>query len=169
MLAPKYRLALLLLAVGCGGAPTIEGPAPALAPPPPPPSAVVSDRAPPGKLYRDEVVDFVDQGLPRFLQRVEVSADIHDGKFAGWLVRALYPREFWEPVDLQPGDVVTQVNGMPIERETQAYDAFVALKTAPRLDVSYTRSGEARTLSFEIIQRPGTTPQSVAKADHPAN
>jgi hypothetical protein len=34
---------------------------------------------------------------------------------------ALRPHEFWHGVDLAPGDVVTSVNGMPIERETQAY------------------------------------------------
>jgi S1-C subfamily serine protease len=75
------------------------------------------------------------------------------------LVRALYPADFWADVDLQAGDVVTQINGLPIERETQAYDAFQALKSAPRLVVSYVREGAPRTLSFEIVPRPASANQ----------
>jgi S1-C subfamily serine protease len=98
----------------------------------------------------------VERGFPQFLQKVEVSADVRDGKFAGWVVRALYPMDFWAGVDLQPGDVVTKVNGLPVERETQAYDVFQALKSAPRLVVSYVRDGTPRTLSFEIVERPAS-------------
>lgn len=123
-------------------------------PPPPAEPVVQSDRPPPGKLYRDDVTSVVERGFPRFLQQIQVEANVRDGKFAGWLVRALYPQDFWADVDLQAGDVVTQVNGLPIERETQAYDAFQGLKTAPRLVVNYVRNGAPRTLSFEIIERP---------------
>ena len=98
----------------------------------------------------------VERGFPQFLQKIQVEANVRDGKFAGWLVRALYPQDFWADVDLQPGDVVTQVNGLPIERETQAYDAFQGLKTAPRLVVSYVRDGTPRTLTFEIVPRPAS-------------
>lgn len=115
---------------------------------------ITSERPPPGKLYRDDVQRVVERGFPRFLQTVEVSANVRDGKFAGWVVRALYPMDFWAGVDLQPGDVVTKVNGLPVERETQAYDAFQGLKTAPRLVVSYVRDGAPRTLSFDIVERP---------------
>jgi general secretion pathway protein C len=128
--------------------------------PPAPAEAVVqSERPPPGKLYRDDVTGLVDRGFPQFLQQIQVEANVRDGKFAGWLVRALYPQDFWADVDLQPGDVVTQVNGLPIERETQAYDAFQALKTAPRLVVSYVRDGAPRSLSFEIVPRPASVNQ----------
>lgn len=156
-------VALALFTGACASTPVLEGPAPALLPPPPPPSAMVSSEAPPGKLYRDDVVRFVDAGFPKFLQRIEVSADVRDGKFAGWVVRALYPRDFWQTVDLQPGDVVTQVNGSPVERETQAYDTFVALKTAPRLNVNYVRSGQPRTLGYDIIERPKGAPVASAR------
>jgi len=150
-------LPILLFCASCGGTPVIEGPAPALLPPPPAPEATLPPNRPPrGKLYRDDVQAAVDQGFPQFLQKVQVEANVRDGKFAGWLVRALYPQDFWADVDLQPGDIVTQVNGLPIERETQAYDAFQSLKTAPRLVVSYVRDGAPRTLAFDIIPRPAS-------------
>jgi S1-C subfamily serine protease len=100
------------------------------------------------------VLQAVDAGFPSFLQKVEVEARLQDGKFVGWRVLSLHPPDFWAGVDLEPGDVVTAVNQMPIEREMQAYAAFQALKTASRLDVSVVRGRQARTIGFEIVPRP---------------
>jgi type II secretory pathway component PulC len=105
-------------------------------------------------LYRDDVVQAVDAGFPAFLQKVEVEAALKDGKFVGWRVLSLHPPDFWSEVDLAPGDIVTQVNRLPIEREMQAYAAFQGLKTAPRLDVSLLRGAQVRSLSYEILPRP---------------
>lgn len=96
----------------------------------------------------------VEAGFPSFLERVDVEAHVKDGKFVGWTLVALYPADFWANVDLRPGDVVTQVNGLPIERDTEAFACFQALKTAPRLVVKYLRRGEPREIGFEIVPRP---------------
>ena len=159
-------LSLIALA-GCASTPVLEGPAPALAPPPP--AVAPLTRAPVGKLFRDDVTRAVDQGFGMFLQKIKVDANVRDGKFAGWIVRALYPRDFWDGIDLQPGDVVTQVNDKPIERDNQAFEVFQSLKTAPRLSVSYQRDGEARSLSFEIVERAPASPVASAKTQRAAN
>jgi type II secretory pathway component PulC len=96
----------------------------------------------------------VDAGFPQFLQKVRVEPELVDGKFAGWIVRGLNPPEFWAGVDLEPGDVVTQVNGKPIERETEAFAVFQGLKTARRLQVSALRQGMPHPLDYEIVDRP---------------
>lgn len=139
----------LTLLLGCSGRPVLEGPAPALAPPP-----VIKEpvREPP-KLYRDEVVRWVDRGFGHFLQMVEVEPRVFDGKFSGWTIVGLYPREFWQNVDLREGDVVTRVNGLPIERETEAFAAFQGLKQARELDVALERSGKQRHLRIPIVDR----------------
>jgi S1-C subfamily serine protease len=108
----------------------------------------------PSTLYRDEVSEVVDAGLGLFLKHVEVDAQLEHGTFKGFRILQLAPPEYWHGVDLKPGDVVTLVNGMPIERPFQAHDAFTALKTADRLVVSYLRSGEPRQLSYQIKDRP---------------
>ena len=51
-------------------------------------------------------------------------------------------------------DVVTSINGMPIERDTQAYEAMVSLKKASELRVAYLRGGEERVLVMKIVPRP---------------
>lgn len=113
-------------------------------------------------LYRDEVSSVVDAGLGRFLQHLEVDATLEHGRFQGFRILRLMPPEFWQGVDLRPGDVVTRVNGMSIERPPEAHRAFTSLKQADHLVVSYLRAGERRELVYPIRDRP--MPSRPAKA-----
>jgi len=127
---------------------------------------------PPGTIWRDELVATIDGGLGAFLQRVEVEASLPNGRFEGFRIVSLTPPDFWQGVDLKPGDVVTRVNGMPIERETEAYDAFQALRTAGELNVSILRGGAPRALSYRIAERPAAgkpapSPATPAKTPPP--
>ena len=142
------------LMLSCGGSQMeseFEFPPPA--PPAPAPPPETKPARPPGVLLKADVVATVDAGFGRFLQRVEVEPALVDGRFRGWTIVALKPATWWDGVDLKPGDVVTSVNGMPIERETEAFDAFQALKTADRLSVAYQREGSPRTLEYKIVEK----------------
>jgi hypothetical protein len=105
-------------------------------------------------LQRADVERVIDAGLGRFLSHVTLEPRLSAGKFAGWSIVALAPPELWRGVDLRPGDVVTQINGMAIEREMQAFDAFQAVRQAPALEVSYLRQDQPRRLRLQIIGAP---------------
>jgi S1-C subfamily serine protease len=142
---------LIGFANGCGGE---NPPPPRPAPAQPPPARVEADRPLPGTLWREDVDAAIKAGVGRFLHdHLEVEPAFDNGAFAGFRVVRLEPPEFWRGVDLAPGDVVTSVNGLPIERETQAHEALLALKTAKELRVTYLRGGEERTLVFAIVPR----------------
>ena len=117
-------------------------------------------RAPVTSLSRQDVIRTVDAGLGYFLQRLSVEPMVVDAKFQGFRILALEPQEFWEGVDLKPGDVVMQVNGMPIERDIDAYNAFQSLRTAPALRVTLLRGGEQREIVYPITgePKPASTP-----------
>ena len=136
------------LVFGCGSSPA---PAPVVPPPPPPPVAAPVAQNPPGTLKRSEVLAFLDAGFGRFLQRVEVEPNLDAGQFRGWNIVGLRPDTFWQGVDLRPGDTVVQVNGLPIEREMQAFEAFESLRTADELRVSYYRGAKPRNLAYRIV------------------
>lgn len=136
--------------------------------------------APPGALWREDVNFTVDEGLGYFLQRVSVEAEIVGGKFQGFRIVDLKPPDFWQGVDLKPGDVVTQVNGLPIERDIDAYEAFQSLRAATSLRVSLLRGGAKRELVYAIVDRnkagksaprgdPAASPASPAPAPAPVN
>lgn len=129
----------------------MSSPAPAL---PDVAGAAQSTPASPGTLQRADVERIVDAGFGRFLTHVDVEPSVSAGKFKGWSIVALQPPELWSGIDLQPGDVVTRVNGMPIERELEAYDAFQSVRAANKLEVSYLRQNQPRTLTYVIVGKP---------------
>ncbi|HEY2408285.1 MAG TPA: PDZ domain-containing protein [Polyangiaceae bacterium] len=141
-------------ALGCGGA--AETAPPALAPQlkPTPVVAVPAPKPPSGALFREDVDALIDQGFARFLSRVDVQPRLVAGQFRGWSIVNLQPSDFWAGVDLKPGDVVTKVNDLPIERDTEAYDAFESLKQADKLTVLFERDGKSQRLEYRIVPRP---------------
>jgi type II secretory pathway component PulC len=104
-------------------------------------------------LSRSAVHAAVAQGLGAFLQHVELDDKpvFVAGKFRGFRVTVLHDPAFWRGVDLKPGDVVTRINGLPIERPEQALKAFESLETSGELRVSYERGGEPRELVYPIV------------------
>lgn len=141
----------LCFSTACGGStPAPVQPAPVAAAPKPPAQAPVA-RGPLTTLKRSDVVSVLDSGFGNFLQRVLVEPSLADGRFRGWTIVDLRPTGFWEAVDLKPGDIVTSVNGLPIERDTEAFDAFESLRTADALAVVLVRDGTQRTLAYRIV------------------
>jgi S1-C subfamily serine protease len=138
--------AFSLVLAACGGS------APPVAVAKAPPKVVkAAVPAPRDTLAREDVVATIDAGFGRFLGLVEVEPSLEQGKFVGWTIVSLRPSEFWGDVNLKPGDVVTAVNGKPIERDTQAFEAFQSLRVADAVNVSYRRGRERRTLSYRIV------------------
>jgi len=138
--------------VGCGADAT-PAPKVAKALPAKVAQAPEAPRPPKGALFRQDVDAVVDGGFPQFLQRVEVEPRLVEGQFRGWSIVNLSPRDFWSGVDLKPGDIVTRVNDLPIERETEAFDAFESLKQSDTLRVAFQRDGQSRVLEYRIVQR----------------
>jgi len=145
---------LFVVLTGCGAAPV--APAPHAAAPAAAPRVAENTepaRPPQGQLYREDVNALVERGFPLFLQRIDVAPRLVDGQFRGWSILDLRPSDFWAGVDLKPGDIVTAVNDLPIERETEAFAAFESLKQSPSLKVAFQRDGQTRLLEYKIVSR----------------
>jgi hypothetical protein len=104
----------------------------------------------------------VDGGLGRFLGFVTIEPRLDGDTFVGWQVVELRPADTWAGVDLLPGDVVTRINGRPVEREAQAFEVFSSLKRSNQLVVSYLRGEQPRELVWRIVPRPGARPAAPA-------
>jgi hypothetical protein len=150
-------LCSFVVLLACGAGPT-DGPEYPKAPPKAAEPVVIKDARPPaGSVWRDELMDTLNAGLGAFLQHVEVEPSLEEGRFRGFRVLELIPAGYWEGVDLQPGDVVVSVNGMPIERETEAYAAFEALRSAKEIRVVVLRAGATHETLVTIIERAGVS------------
>jgi S1-C subfamily serine protease len=114
--------------------------------------------APPGSLWRKDVDAALEAGLGRFLQHADLEPEVQAGAFVGFRIVELRPPAWWQGIDLVPGDVVSQINGMPIEQPTEAHAAFESLRKTDKLTVKYVRKGEARELTFSILDKPPPAP-----------
>ncbi len=144
-------LALLAVAA-CGGSPepkTAEAPKTSTTGASTP-AAAAATRAPIAQLRRGEVKSAIGRGLGVFLQNVSVDdyPVMKDGRFHGFRLKAINPD--WA-IDLRPGDVITRVNGQPIEHPEEADAALRSLEKAPALKVDYERDGKPRTLELPIV------------------
>lgn len=126
--------------------PSVPAKAPAEASPP-----AESVATPITELHRADVVEVVEGGLGRFLQDVEVRAVLKEERFVGFRLVRIRNVERFRGVGLEPGDVITRVNGRPIEHEGEAFDVFQSLRTAPFLELDYLRGGEKMRLSLPIV------------------
>ena len=145
-------LVLFGFLAACSATPVAPAAAPVTAKAPAAQKAAVA-RPPQGALFRDDVNALIERGFPDFLQRVEVEPRLVDGQFRGWSIVNLNPSDFWSGVDLKPGDIVTRVNDLPIERETEAFDAFESLKQSDALRVAFQRDGQSRVLEYKIVSK----------------
>jgi S1-C subfamily serine protease len=149
-MSPMRRLVsvLALSALGCGGA--AAAPPPATAPQASATPAPEIAAPAPSSLRRSTVKQAIGLGVGAFLQNVAVAdwPAMKDGKFYGWTIKAI--RNDWG-VDIRPGDVVTRVNGMPIEHPEEADAALRSLEKAKALKVDYERDGAAKTLELPIV------------------
>ena len=103
-------------------------------------------------LDREDVIAAVDAGLGRFLQKIEMEASLTErGEFTGFRIVRVVDAEAFQGLGIGPGDVVTSINQHPIERPTEAYEAFISLRTADTLDIDYLRGGRPMRLSLPII------------------
>jgi type II secretion system protein C len=109
--------------------------------------------APSAAIRRSSVRAILAQGPGAFLQRVSLDdhAVFASGKFHGFRLTRLNDTELFNGVDLKPGDVITRVNGFPIEHPEEALQAFNSLEVASELRVEYEREGVPRELRYSIV------------------
>jgi hypothetical protein len=150
MRSSSVLVASVALVFGSATCASRQTPPPPEPPPKPPAVAPALPAVPPGHLARVEVDRVLTtQGPPWVLRRV-ISEEVlrKDGKFAGWRLVGL-PEE-WKDIDLKPGDVVTGVNGLPLETPDQAWEAWKSVASAAQLKITLMRDGAARQLILPI-------------------
>jgi hypothetical protein len=136
-------LSLGLLGWACGGSPPLEPETPQARPAGPEGPAI-----PPGSVDRGLFEAILLEGPQWALERIPIEEVMDQGKFKGWRIVDL-PIE-WAGIDLRPGDVVTAINGVTLEKPEDLFAAWVAMSSGKEIRVSGSREGEARELVIPI-------------------
>ena len=107
-----------------------------------------------GAIRRAELAKVLDASPGYFLQHVQTEPRFAHGRFHGWRVVSFFPGDSrFAGVDLQAGDVVTRVNGKPIEQPDQFMAVWTELRTSKELIVDVERAGAAHTLRWTIADK----------------
>jgi S1-C subfamily serine protease len=115
----------------------------------PPPETAIGGS---GQIDRGMLGAVLEAGLGRFLQGVETEPALADGRFVGFRLLSLYPDDpRMANVGLERGDVITRVNGQPIERPEQALRVWDGLRVASELVIEYRRGEAEHELRFAIV------------------
>jgi hypothetical protein len=150
-----HRARALLLATpllaACGGAPEPQAPAA--------PSAISSAVAepaaaplPPGSVRRADMDRALMRGPGWLLSRVQTEEVIRQNKFVGWRLVA-FPAE-WDGSGLQPGDVVTDVNGTVLEKPDDLWSTWLAASEAGEVRIAFERDGKPSAAVLTILGAP---------------
>jgi type II secretory pathway component PulC len=124
------------------------------APPPAASPQAPADPTPDHTIGRREIDAVLAQSPGYFLQHVETKAQFRGGHFHGWRLIAFFPGDNrFSGIDLQAGDVVTSVNGKPIEQPDQFMAVWTALRSSKELTVDVERDGTPRTLRWQISEK----------------
>ncbi len=97
--------------------------------------------------YRNEV----KQNPSAFLNYVRATpARGNDGKFIGFRLQAGKERGALKELGLQPGDIVTSINGVQIDSPAKGMKAMQALGEGDNVSVTLLRSGQETALSLTV-------------------
>ncbi|QDG49756.1 hypothetical protein FIV42_03090 [Persicimonas caeni] len=100
---------------------------------------------------RAELDRFIDKGPPFALTMVKVSPSRADGKFQGFEITAM-KRSAAEAVapQLVPGDIVTHINGVRMEKPDDYLNAWKLLGEVSKVRIDFIRDGEAKHAIWRV-------------------
>lgn len=114
-----------------------------------PPTQTSDGRPIRGVLERREVAA-ATANLATLQAQARIEPAYTEGKLDGWRVAAYRPQSLFDKVGLQAGDVLQQVNGVPIRDLNTLGTLFQQLKDERNMSVNLLRNGQPVTLSYEI-------------------
>jgi general secretion pathway protein C len=88
--------------------------------------------------------------LDQLMDQAEIRPYIEEGRPSGISITAIKPNTVFRKMRLRNGDIITGVNGTPIETVEDAMKIFSDLRSASELQVEIKRRGQKRVLNYKI-------------------
>lgn len=91
-------------------------------------------------------------GVANILSSARITPDYNEGEMRGMKVDSIKPESIFERIGFQNGDVITEVNGIVVDRISATNAIFEELSSADAIETAVLRGGEALTLSASAEQ-----------------
>lgn len=98
------------------------------------------------------VQEVISQNAATFTQIVRPQPYMPGGQLKGYRVYPGRNRQQFSALGLRPGDLVTAVNGTPLNDPTQGMEIFKSLGTATQVGLTIERNGQQQNLSIDTSQ-----------------
>ncbi len=87
---------------------------------------------------------------PMLLTEAHAVPQREDGELKGFKILTIKPGSVYESLGVQVGDVITGVNGEPMNSVAKAQELFVSLRTQDKIAITMNRNGQDVTQTYSI-------------------
>lgn len=125
--------------------------------PPTTPGVVYGSTLPPVEnlnQLRNELVSHPE----RLLDMMRAMPVMQDGKLSGYRVYPVGNSDAFGKLGLQPGDIVTAVNGIPLDNPAQSLQVLNNIRASEQVSITFTRNGQQQTKILSL-QNPNGPPR----------
>ena len=98
------------------------------------------------------VQELVAQNAAGFLEVVRPQPFMPNGQLKGYRIYPGPNRQQFATLGLRAGDLVTEINGIPLNNPAQGMEVFRSLGDAPQVTVTVERDGQPQVLSLNMRQ-----------------
>ncbi|MGD8961059.1 MAG: PDZ domain-containing protein, partial [Desulfobacterales bacterium] len=90
------------------------------------------------------------ENVDQLMEQASIRPHIEEGQPAGISITGIKPNTVFRKMRLRNGDIITGVNGAPIESVEDAMKIFGDLSSASEIQLEIKRRGRKRTLNYKI-------------------
>ncbi|MBU6510015.1 MAG: type II secretion system protein GspC [Gammaproteobacteria bacterium] len=94
----------------------------------------------------------------RLLDMMRAMPVMENGKLSGYRVFPVGNSNAFGKLGLEPGDVVTAVNGIPLDNPAQSLQVLNNIRTSEQVSITFTRNGQQQTKILQL-QNSGNSPR----------
>ena len=114
-----------------------------------PPKLPVSPNPRQLTLKSDQIQNALEN-LDQLMEQARIRPHIEDGKASGISITGIKPNTVFRKMRLRNGDIITGINGAPIESVEDAMQLFGDLSSASEVQLEIKRRGRKRVLNYKI-------------------
>jgi general secretion pathway protein C len=100
-------------------------------------------------LQSDQIENALEN-IDQLMDQARIRPHIEDGRPSGISITGIKPNTVFRKMRLRNGDIITGVNGTPIESVEDAMRIFGDLSSAPEVQLEIKRRGRKRVLNYKI-------------------
>lgn len=105
----------------------------------------------PGRLtLRSDQIEDTLENLDQLMDQARIRPHIEEGRPSGISITGIKPNTIFRKMRLRNGDIITGVNGTPVESVEDAMQLFGDLSSASEVQLEIKRRGRKRVLNYKV-------------------